>query len=43
LAAGFHRYLTKPIKVDEFMEALDRALDAKRTEESKAGKMEIGR
>nr|WP_316641051.1 PAS domain S-box protein [uncultured Roseateles sp.] len=26
LAAGFFRYLTKPIKVDEFMEALDLAL-----------------
>jgi CheY-like chemotaxis protein len=27
LAAGFFRYLTKPIKVKEFMEALDVALD----------------
>jgi len=27
LAAGFFRYLTKPIKVDEFMDALDRALE----------------
>ena len=26
LAAGFFRYLTKPIKVDQFMEALDTAL-----------------
>jgi CheY-like chemotaxis protein len=41
LAAGFYRYLTKPIKVDEFMETLDRALDAKRTEESAAGHLEI--
>jgi CheY-like chemotaxis protein len=28
LKAGFLRYLTKPIKVSEFMEALDMALDA---------------
>jgi PAS domain S-box-containing protein len=27
LEAGFHRYLTKPIKVDEFMATLDAALD----------------
>jgi len=27
LAAGFFRYLTKPIKVSEFMDALDRALE----------------
>ena len=26
LAAGFFRYLTKPIKVNEFMETLDVAL-----------------
>jgi len=26
LAAGFFRYLTKPIKVNEFMNALDDAL-----------------
>jgi CheY-like chemotaxis protein len=26
LEAGFFRYLTKPIKVDQFMEALDLAL-----------------
>ena len=26
LEAGFFRYLTKPIKVDEFIEALDAAL-----------------
>jgi CheY-like chemotaxis protein len=25
--AGFFRYITKPIKVDEFMEALDLALE----------------
>jgi CheY-like chemotaxis protein len=33
LAAGFFRYLTKPIRVQEFMEALDEALAA-----AKAGK-----
>ncbi|MBT9569155.1 MAG: PAS domain S-box protein [Thiobacillus sp.] len=27
LAAGFFRYLTKPIKIDEFMKALDSALE----------------
>jgi CheY-like chemotaxis protein len=27
LDAGFFRYLTKPIKVDEFMDALDMALE----------------
>ena len=27
LAAGFFRYLTKPIKVDEFMQTLDGALE----------------
>jgi CheY-like chemotaxis protein len=27
LDAGFFRYLTKPIKVDEFLDALDLALD----------------
>ena len=27
LEAGFFRYLTKPIKVNEFMEALDLALE----------------
>ncbi len=27
LAAGFFRYLTKPIKINEFMEALDLALE----------------
>jgi CheY-like chemotaxis protein len=30
LAAGFFRYLTKPIKVDEFMSTLDLALEAAR-------------
>ncbi len=32
LAAGFFRYLTKPIKVNEFMEALDMALEFAETE-----------
>jgi CheY-like chemotaxis protein len=27
LAAGFFRYLTKPIRVDEFMKTLDSALE----------------
>jgi CheY-like chemotaxis protein len=27
LKAGFYRYLTKPIRVDEFMETLQSALD----------------
>jgi PAS domain S-box-containing protein len=31
LKAGFFRYLTKPIKVHEFMEALDRALELAET------------
>jgi CheY-like chemotaxis protein len=31
LQAGFLRYLTKPIKVNEFMEVLDMALEAAQT------------
>ncbi|WP_157979233.1 response regulator, partial [Rhodoferax ferrireducens] len=31
LAAGFCCYLTKPIKINEFMEALDRALKLVKT------------
>ncbi|MDO8250738.1 MAG: ATP-binding protein [Rhodoferax sp.] len=31
LAAGFFRYLTKPIRINEFMEALDRALELAQT------------
>jgi len=27
LAAGFYRYLTKPIKVNQFMDTLDSALE----------------
>jgi len=32
LEAGFFRYLTKPIKVDEFMAALDQALESSKAE-----------
>ncbi|MHB1359665.1 MAG: ATP-binding protein [Rhodocyclaceae bacterium] len=32
LAAGFFHYLTKPIKINEFMDALDRALELAETE-----------
>ena len=31
LEAGFFRYLTKPIKVNEFMDALDMALELAET------------
>jgi CheY-like chemotaxis protein len=31
LEAGFFRYLTKPIKINEFMAALDRALEFAKT------------
>jgi len=37
LEAGFFRYLTKPIKVDEFMETLDLALESARA------RSEVGR
>jgi CheY-like chemotaxis protein len=40
LAAGFLRYLTKPIKVDEFMDALDMALELAKTESARANKAE---
>jgi CheY-like chemotaxis protein len=33
LEAGFFRYLTKPIKVNEFMETLDVALKSSRSGE----------
>jgi CheY-like chemotaxis protein len=36
LEAGFFRYLTKPIKVDEFMETLDIALRFTETEATRA-------
>jgi CheY-like chemotaxis protein len=32
LKAGFLRYLTKPIRINEFMQALDRALEFSETE-----------
>jgi response regulator of citrate/malate metabolism len=32
LRAGFFRYLTKPIKVNEFMETLDVALEFAKTQ-----------
>jgi CheY-like chemotaxis protein len=37
LKAGFLRYLTKPIKVNEFMDALDLALDLAKTKLSPLG------
>jgi PAS domain S-box-containing protein len=40
LAAGFLRYLTKPIKVNEFMDALDMALELAKTESARANKAE---
>ena len=36
LKAGFYRYLTKPIKIDEFMDALDDALKLSKTQSSLA-------
>jgi len=38
LAAGFFRYLTKPIKVNQFMDALDVALKFAQTESARANK-----
>ena len=38
LEAGFFRYLTKPIKVNEFMETLDLALIFAKAEAARAGK-----
>jgi len=38
LAAGFFRYLTKPIKVNEFMDTLDVALEFAKTESAPANK-----
>ena len=37
LKAGFFRYLTKPIKVNEFMEALDAALETSEPEPAGRG------
>ncbi|MNC94658.1 hypothetical protein D3C83_115660 [compost metagenome] len=36
LEAGFFNYLTKPIKVDQFMEALDVALESSQAAASTA-------
>jgi PAS domain S-box-containing protein len=38
LQAGFFRYLTKPIKVNEFMETLDSALEFAKAQSVRAGK-----
>jgi len=40
LEAGFFRYLTKPIKVNEFMDALDVALKFAKTQSARANKVE---
>jgi CheY-like chemotaxis protein/two-component sensor histidine kinase len=41
LAAGFFRYLTKPIKVNEFMDTLDLTLKFAKTESARANKGEM--
>jgi signal transduction histidine kinase/AmiR/NasT family two-component response regulator len=41
LAAGFFRYLTKPIKVNQFMDALDVALKFAKTESARTSKEKI--
>ena len=41
LQAGFFRYLTKPIKVNEFMEALDVVLKFAETEKARAKKCDV--
>jgi CheY-like chemotaxis protein len=40
ILAGFFRYLTKPIKVNEFMDTLDVALKFSKTESPRANKEE---
>ena len=40
LEAGFFRYLTKPIKVNEFMDTLDVALKFSQTASGRATKKE---
>jgi signal transduction histidine kinase/ActR/RegA family two-component response regulator len=40
LKAGFFRYLTKPIKVKEFMETLDAALEYAEAQSARAGRKE---
>jgi len=41
LEAGFFGYLTKPIKVTEFMDTLDEALEAARTRSPRSGYEEV--
>ncbi|MDP1862739.1 MAG: PAS domain S-box protein [Thiobacillus sp.] len=41
LAAGFFRYLTKPIKIDEFMKALDSALEHEETTPARANRSRL--
>jgi len=41
LDAGFFNYLTKPIKVNQFMEALDVALKFSQTARGRAAKAEL--
>ncbi len=43
LEAGFFRYLTKPIKVNEFMETLDTALETSATRSTAAGAKRLER
>jgi CheY-like chemotaxis protein len=38
LEAGFFRYLTKPIRVDAFMQAMDVALEASKVSSGGAGR-----
>jgi CheY-like chemotaxis protein len=40
LEAGFFRYLTKPIKVNEFMDTLDTALKFAETKSARTNKVE---
>ena len=40
LEAGFFRYLTKPIKVNEFMETLDVALNFAKTQSAPSDRKE---
>jgi CheY-like chemotaxis protein len=42
LEAGFFRYLTKPIKVHEFMQTLDLALEFAKGESGAAATLEVG-
>ena len=41
LEAGFFRYLTKPIKVNEFMETLDIALERAKAQSERVHQMEL--